>query len=1129
MANFIHLHNHTEYSLLDGAIRLTELIDKAQEFAQPAVALTDHGSLYGMIRFYRKAKKKGIKPILGCEVYLAPESRFEKKSQERYHLILLAENKKGYHNLIKVVSKAHLEGFYYKPRVDKELLYQHAEGLIATSACLQGELAALLVENKKQQAEEALQEYIDIFGRKNFFIELQDQGLEEQKRINPELIKLADNYQLDLIATNDCHYLNKEDAQLHDLLLALQTGTDINDEDRLQFRGEQFYYKSPEEMAEIFQAVPEALENTVKIARRCQVELEFDQFHLPDYPDIAESEKDSPEELLISLCQQALNQKLPGNEEARQRMEEELEMINDMGYAAYFLIVRDFILEAQRRGIRVGPGRGSAAGSLVSYLLGITKINPLEYGLLFERFLNPERLNLPDIDIDFADRREEIIDYVRERYGEERVAQIGTFGTMAARGAVRDVGRGLGMSYDEVDKVAKKIPARPGITLAEALEEERELKAMAQRDSRVAELLDKAQRLEGMPRHISTHAAGVIIGPEPLLDLVPLQLQDDNRITQLPMEEVEELGLLKMDFLGLRNLTVIEDTIQSIAQNQGEEINVDELDLNHPEVYELLSQGKTAGVFQMESQLFKDLNKRLKPDRFEDLIALLALGRPGPLGSNMVEDYIKCRHGEKEPEYLHPSLEPILADTFGLILYQEQVMEIASKLGGFSLAEADILRRGMGKKKEELVAKERKRFVAGASEQGIAEEIAHEIYDQMAYFSGYGFNKSHSAAYALIAYQTAFLKTKYPGEFMAALLSSVMNNLDKVADYINAAREMGLEVLPPDINESNHDFSKTGAEKIRFGLKAVKNLGGAAIEAIITEREEPYQNIEDFLERVDLSAFSKTALESLILAGAFDSFSQTRAQLAVSVEDLYTRYKESGSNIQGQTSFFDLVEDKDEFYQGDFEFPPGAEYSHQEKLELEREYLGVYVSGHPLAPYYELFAYLGCLPGEGKRKNNNIIAGFVKNIKEHLTKNSNRMAFITVEDLRQEHDLVVFPNVYRQIQGMITEGDVVIAVGKREDDSFIVKEFRPLFAPPLVIELLSGEIKAEEWKTLEEILAPGQQGNLPVLLAADNSRGAREILLPPVNLWPPEEERELICQRLQERRIKVQNFANPAG
>ena len=1207
MADFIHLHNHTEYSLLDGAIRLTELIEQAREFGQPAVALTDHGSLYGMIRFYRQAKRAGIKPILGCEVYLTPGSRLEKKDQTRYHLILLAENNRGYHNLIQLVSRGHLEGFYYKPRVDKELLARHAEGLIATSACLQGELAVLLTEERRDEAEEALQEYLDIFGRKNFFIELQDHGLEEQKRINPILIEMADEFETGLIASNDCHYLNQEDAELHDLLLALQTGTTIQDEDRMQFRGDQFYFKSTAEMQELFGAVPEALENTVKIAERCKVELEFDQFHLPEYPDIesdggehgngkakekgSENEvkrgesrgrrKDEgykssgPEELLRYYCDRALGEKLPGDDEARRRMEEELDIIIEMGYASYFLIVRDFVVEAERRGIRVGPGRGSAAGSLVSYLLGITKINPLDYGLLFERFLNPERLNLPDIDIDFDDRRDEIIEYVSERYGQERVAQIGTFGTMAARGAVRDVGRGLGMDYDKVDRVAKKIPARPGITLDEALKESSELEALAEEDRQVGELLEKASRLEGMPRHISTHAAGVIIGPKPLVELVPLQLSDGTRITQLPMEEIEELGLLKMDFLGLRNLTVIEDSLKRIEENHGEEIEIDNLELDNQEVYRMLGRGQTAGVFQMESQLFQDLNRRLKPDRFGDLIALLALGRPGPLGSNMVEDYIECRHGEKEPEYLHPLLEPILKDTFGLILYQEQVMEIASELGGFSLGEADILRRGMGKKKEELVARERERFVTGAREKGIAEETAHEIYDQMAYFSGYGFNKSHSAAYAMIAYQTAFLKSQYPGEFMAALLSSVMNNLDKVADYISAAREMGLKVLPPDINESGHDFVNTGRGEIRFGLKAVKNLGGGAIEAIIAGREQGhYQDILDFLERVDLSAFNRTSLESLMLAGAFDSLPRKRSQLVSSCDELYSRFNSSrAAQVQGQTSFFDLVEEKEEFYSGEFDFPEMEEYTHQEKLELEREYLGVYVSGHPLAPYYQLFAYLGCLKEADSKKARLLRGGFIKNIREHITKNGRRMAFIAIEDISAELDVVVFPDIYRRYSGRLTEGDVVLISGRRDEDNLIAEELVVLEAMPLVVEFAgmddagmegagiegAGEIsagkkgagmrdagkkdegkkdagkkgagkkgkekKGAELKKIKAVVQEAQGGGVPLILAGETGEGGRQILLLPRELWLAEEKRDYFIEEFERKGFRVRDFS----
>ncbi len=1055
MKDFVHLHNHTEFSLLDGAIRLDDLIRKTQEHGQKACAITDHGNLYGMIKFYRKAREAGIKPIIGCEVYVAPGNMKARESQKNYHLILLASNKEGYHNLIKIVSQAHLEGFYYKPRVDKDLLADFSQGIIASSACLQGEIAQAVLSEGSRSPEELALEYQQIFGRDNFYLELQDHGLGEQKRVNQKLLEISKKEDIPLIAANDSHYLEKDDAELHDLLLALQTGKTVAEEDRMQFPNQEFYFKSSEEMEKKFGQIAEAMENTVKIAERCKLELEFDKFYLPAYPRPEQYKELSSEELLRKLCYEALNKKMPDNQEAEERLEYELDIICEMGYAAYFLIVYDFINEAEKRSIRVGPGRGSAAGSFVSYLLNITRINPLKYGLIFERFLNPERVTLPDIDIDFDDRRDEIIEYVKNKYGASKVAQIGTFGTMAARAAVRDVGRALDISYGRVDRVAKNIPARPGITLAEAFKENDKLTAMARDSDEISRLLKFAEKVEGMPRHISTHAAGVIIGAEALVEKIPLQLQDGVRITQLPMEEVEALGLLKMDFLGLRNLSVIRDTLKAVENNYGKKLDIDNVKLDDQEVYELLSEGKTAGVFQMESYLFQNLNSKLKPNRFADIIALLALGRPGPLGSNLVDDYIDCRHGKKEPEYLHPELEPILEDTYGLILYQEQVMEIASKIGGFSMGEADILRRGMGKKKEELVANERQKFIDGARENGLSAEVANEIFDQMEYFSGYGFNKSHSAAYALLAYQTAYLKVKYPEEFMSALLSSVMHNLSKVADYISGAREIGIEVLPPDVNQSYHDFVKVSDKKIRFGLKAVKNLGSKGIEAIIEERKSgSYKSTVDFMKRVDLTAIKQTGLESLVHAGGFDSFKENRNQIVSSLEELYSRYSSNKEKkAAGQRSFFDMVDEEEEFYDEDFKFPDLEEEDHQQRLKSEREYLGIFLSGHPLDPYKELFEKLGLINIELKDGSTGIIGGYLTEIKEHITKNQNRMAFLTLECWSDTIEVIAFPDAYEQYQLLLEEFKPLLIEGKVDEGKIIVSRIIPLNIQPLVIEL----------------------------------------------------------------------------
>ncbi|MGM0419707.1 MAG: DNA polymerase III subunit alpha [Bacillota bacterium] len=1100
MQDFVHLHNHSEFSLLDGAIRLDELIELTQKHGQKACALTDHGNLHGMVKFYQKAKRAGIKPIIGCEVYITPGSRREKRDREIYHLILLAENILGYKNLIKIVSKAHLEGFYYKPRVDKDLLTQYSQGLIATSACLQGEIPQKILAGNPGKAEKLINDYKQLFGQDNFFLEIQDHGLAEEKQVNPVLLELAGKTGTHLIAANDAHYSEQEDAKFHDLLLALQTGKNLDDEDRMTFPNDKFYFKSTEEMAEKFAGVPEALDNTAWIAERCNVDLDFSQFYLPAFPAPEEQAHLSSEELLKKYCYESLKDKYPNSQEAKERLREELNIICEMGYAPYFLIVHDFIQEAMRKNIQVGPGRGSAAGSLVSYLLDITRVDPLKYGLIFERFLNPERVNLPDIDIDFDDRRDEVIEYVRDKYGRDKVAQIGTFGTMAARGAVRDVGRALNLSYDKVDRVAKKISSRPGITLAEAIQNSSQLQQMARRDEEIERLLELAQAVEGLPRHISTHAAGVIIGADPLIEQVPLQLQDDVIITQLAMEEVEELGLLKMDFLGLRNLSVIRDSLDLIHKNYGKEIDIENIPLDDMEVYELLGKGKTAGVFQMESYLFQNLNKKLKPDRFEDIIALLALGRPGPLGSNLVDDYILCRHGKKEPEYLHPDLEPILADTYGLILYQEQVMEIASEIGNFSMGQADILRRGMGKKKEELVASERKRFIAGAQENDISPDTADQIFDQMEYFSGYGFNKSHSAAYALVAYQTAYLKVKYPAEFMAALLSSVMTNLSKIGDYISAAQEIDLQVLPPDLNESFHDFVSIPPDKIRFGLKAVKNLGSKAIEEIIKERKKgQYKSIVDFFKRVNLSVVNQTALESLVYAGAFESFPENRAELISALDHLCDKYKQKESRTAaGQRSFFDMVNKEEEFYQDDFNFRNLAEYDQKTILKQEKEALGVYLSGHPLDPYNDIFIKLGLenlmIP---ETKQEVIVGGFVTGVKEHITKNQKRMAFLTLESWSDIIEVIIFPEAYQKYGHILEEDNILLISGKSDEGKVIANNIILLEEKPLLVEL-EDETDLEFADIKEKMLQ--QKSKRPVILV-ENSNANKGIIMLTEEYW----------------------------
>ncbi|MEJ6949689.1 DNA polymerase III subunit alpha [Natronospora cellulosivora (SeqCode)] len=1045
-SQFIHLHNHSEYSLLDGAARINRLVMQAKEYDMPAVAITDHGVLYGLVDFYKKATEQGIKPILGCEVYLTPSSMELKDTRTRYHLVLLAENNQGYQNLVKIVSKSWIEGFYYKPRVDKDLLAKYSEGLIVLSACIQGEIPQLLLAGDYDGAIAATKEYQEIFAKDNFFLELQDHNLREEKRVNSQLIKISNHLNIPLVVTNDVHYLQESDANLHDVLLALQTGKHIKEEDRMTFPNDSFYFKSPAEMRSLFPALEDAYQNTVSIAERCQVELDFNTFHLPSFPD-GNKEK-TIDEILREKCRNGMQEKgLAGDKVAEERLEYELGIIEEMGYVAYFLIVWDFVDYAERNGIRVGPGRGSAAGSLVSYLLGITKLNPLEYGLIFERFLNPERVTMPDIDIDFDEERDQIIEYVKNRYGKERVAQIGTFGTMAARAAIRDVGRALNLPLKKVDRIAKLVPGRPGITIEEAFESNQRLKDVYEEDSEARELLDFARGAEGLPRHISTHAAGVVIGAGDLSNIIPLQLQDESIITQLPMNDLESLGLLKMDFLGLRNLTVINKALDLIAKRHNVEIDIENIALDDPQVYKLIQSGKTLGVFQMESYLFQDLNQRLKPDRFNDLVAILALGRPGPLGSGLVDQYIDSRHGLREAEYLHPELESILKETFGLILYQEQVMEIASKLGGYTMGEADLLRRGMGKKKKELMASERERFLKGCQKRGIEESVANQIFDQMEYFAGYGFNKSHSAAYAMLAYQTAYLKVKYPAEFMAALLSTVMGNQNKVAQYIRECKELGIKILPPDINKSNYEFTVSADNQIHYGLKAIKNVGESAIASIVKNRQnEPYKSLEDFLKRVDLRRVNIQVAESLIKAGAFSSFKHNRAQLLIKFEELYEKANASRHHrIAGQTSFFDIVEDEESFYQDTVEYPNLNELPMDEMLAQEREYLGIYLSAHPLDVYKDKINYFtNCdsnrINDQDHTRNDVFFAGMLIEKKNHLTKNKNMMAFITLEDWAGKIEIVVFPNVYSKCEELLFNGKKLLVRGNLDQDSIIARE-----------------------------------------------------------------------------------------
>ncbi len=1057
MDQFVHLHLHTEYSLLDGAIRIKDLVSRANEFDMPAVAVTDHGSMHGIIKFYKAAKQAGVKPIIGCEVYVTDNHlQRDKRKKKQNHLVLLAENNQGYKNLLKLVSKAYLDGFYYKPRIDRKLLADNNQGLIALSGCLAGEIATLITKQQLEQAKELAKDYLSIFGRDNFFFELQDHGLKEQKIVNQQLANLSQELGVKLVATNDAHYLKKADSDLHDILLCIQTGKIISDEKRMQFPNDEFYFKSGAEMKELFSEYPEAINNTVKIAKRCNVELDFDKTLLPHYEVPPE---DSLETYLSKLTYQGLKEKYGEiTNQVKARAEHELKIINQMGYPAYFLIVKDFIDFAKDEKIIVGPGRGSAASSIVSYALDITEIDPLRYNLLFERFLNPARVSMPDIDIDFCyERRDEVIEYVTKEYGQDKVAQIITFGTMAARGAIRDVGRVLDVSYDKTDKIAKAVPNSLGINLVEALEESDKLKKMYQQDKEVKEVINYAKEIEGLPRHASTHAAGVVITEQELTNYTPLYQNDGEVTTQYDMDDLEALGLLKMDFLGLRTLTVIDKTLKLVRKNYGEKIELKELSLADEKVFKLLSSGLTLGVFQLESRGMIRLIQKLQPTEMEDIIALLALYRPGPLGSGMVDDFIARRHGEEEIEYLHPDLKEILEPTYGVILYQEQVMQIAQKIAGYSLGEADLLRRAMGKKKPEVMAKQKSIFIEGNQEikgainNGYSRELAQELFRLIEYFSGYGFNKAHSTAYAYVSYQTAYLKAYYPVEFMVALLNSVIGNSDKVAVYIEEAKRMDIEILPPDVNASGVKF-KVDNDKIRFGLEAVKNVGAKAIESIIKARAgQEFESLMDFCSRVNLGKANQRVVESLIKAGAFDSLKAYRSQLL----NVLPKAFEQGSRLQkersnGQRSFSDVLAGEEKFVDDEIELPQIEEFKPNKLLALEKEMLGFYFSAHPLDEYLELLKQKRDTTIKELKPNAKVIVGGIINqVKQITTKNDRAMAFLTIEDESGEVEVVVFPNVYQKYSDLIQEDEVVLVKGKVEDEKIISDAVVDLFTQDL--------------------------------------------------------------------------------
>ena len=1051
--NFVHLHVHTEYSLLDGSNKIKEYVARVKELEMNSAAITDHGVMYGVIDFYREARAQGIKPILGCEVYVAPGSRFDKEAgsgDDRYHhLVLLAENNKGYQNLMKIVSIGFTEGFYYKPRVDKEILRKYHEGIIATSACLAGEVQRNVLRGMYEEACKSAGEYEEIFGKGNFFLELQDHGLPEQKQVNQALLRMSRELHIELVATNDIHYTYAEDVKPHDILLCLQTGKRLSDEDRMRYEGGQYFVKSPEEMAQLFPYALQALENTQKIADRCNVEIEFGVTKLPKY-DVPDGY--TSWEYLNKLCWDGFAKRYPEDDgHLRDQLTYELSIIQKMGYVDYFLIVWDFIKYSRDHGIAVGPGRGSAAGSLVSYTLGITNIDPARYQLLFERFLNPERVSMPDIDVDFCyERRQEVIDYVVRKYGKDRVAQIVTFGTLAARGVLRDVGRVMDLPYAFVDSIAKMVPQELNITLDKALQMNPEFRNLYESNEQVKELVDMSKRLEGLPRHTSMHAAGVVISQKAVDEYVPLSRGSDGSVTtQFTMTTLEELGLLKMDFLGLRTLTVIQNAVRFAEQSSGKQINIDEIDYNDKAVLDSLGTGKTDGVFQLESTGMKNFMKELKPQSLEDIIAGISLYRPGPM--DFIPQYIRGKNNPDSITYDCPELESILEPTYGCIVYQEQVMQIVQKLAGYTLGRADLVRRAMSKKKAAVMQQERQNFVYGNEAEhvpgcisnGISEQVANKIYDDMIDFAKYAFNKSHAAAYAVVAYQTAWLKYYYPVEFMAALMTSVIDNSSKVSEYILTCRQMGIQILPPDINESVSAFSVSNGA-IRYGLNAIKSVGKPVIEEIIQERKERgnFEDLADFINRMSGHEVNKRAVENFIKAGAFDCFPANRRQMMMIygqiMDDAAQKKKK---DFAGQISLFDFAaeEDKAAFK---IKIPQVSEYGKEDLLAFEKEVLGFYISGHPLEEYEEQWKrgishvtadFLPPEEGEEQRIRDGeraIVGGMITSKTMKATKNNKMMAFITVEDLVGSVEVIVFPRDYEKNASMLNVDSKVFVSGR---------------------------------------------------------------------------------------------------
>ena len=1127
--SFTHLHLHTGYSLLDGSSKIPELVKRVKELGMDACAITDHGVMYGVIEFYKACKAEGIKPIIGCEVYVAPGSRFEKgkeKSAERYnHLILLAENDTGHKNLMKLVSRGFTEGFYYKPRVDYELLSEYHEGIIASSACLAGIVPTKLRNGDYEGAKEEAMRLKDIFGENNFFLELQDHGLSEQKFVNQGLMRISSETGIPLVATNDCHYLYKEDAEAHDVLICIQTQKNVYDEDRMKYEGGQFYVKSPEEMEEVFHYIPEAIHNTEEIARRCNVEIEFGKYHLPLYPV---PEGYTSLSYLNKLCEDGFKKRYEGvdaDTEAslRERLKYETDTISNMGFVDYFLIVWDYINFAKENHIAVGPGRGSAAGSIVAYCLGITGVDPIKYNLLFERFLNPERVTMPDIDVDFCVlRRQEVIDYVTEKYGREKVVQIVTFGTMAAKMVIRDVGRALDLPYSFCDKVAKMIPNELKMNIEKALLINPDLKRLYDEDEEAKKLIDLSRRLEGLPRHTSIHAAGVVISKREVDRYVPVSTSSDGAVTtQYTMETIEQLGLLKMDFLGLRNLTVIEKAVELVNRNRKkegrDELDIEKIDMEDENIFLMISEGRTEGVFQLESPGMTSFMKKLRPDNIEDIIAGISLYRPGPM--DFIDDYINGKRNAAAIEYDCDELIPILKSTYGCIVYQEQVMQIVRDLAGYSYGQSDLLRRAMSKKKDSVMKEERKNFVYGDESKGIpgcvangvSEQVANKIYDKMIDFAKYAFNRSHAAAYAFITYQTAYLKYYYPKEYMAALLTSVMSNTGKVSEYILSGKEMGIAILPPDVNEGEGNFTAASGG-IRYGMSAIKGLGENVTDAIVRDREErgPYKSLTDLIERL-AGSINKKGLEALIKSGALDGLSGSRREkMAVYEQVLDSISHEKHSKMAGQLSLFDIAP-KDDLSALEVKMPELGEFDVETKLAFEKEMLGVYLSGHPLESYQDMlksvcnassldFAYdeeegmVNVAPGKDY-----ILGGIASVVNIKLTRNNQRMAFITLEDLVGSVEVIVFPRDFEKYKDLIEEGRKYIISGKaslEENDAakLIAGKIIPFEEVPREV-WLQFENRAELEKVEDELnkIFEGNKGNARVMLYCREERQVKRV------------------------------------